>query len=438
MAGFRKRARATRRRPLLSQAGKAGPRRLLLLTVAGTSLLALGAVAMTRTINAPALSADVRRRSIDPLPGGFVSSPEQEAVAFHADTKAADTALREGRSSTPPLAASVHLVNGIPTADADSSRPPPARTLSPPPRPMVSAAAPPPVYAPPTVIPAVLRVPQTPDPAPAAPKPPVIQAQYQGPQRNDAQQRNYDQQMKDLLDQWGARPPQTDVILPPPERRSDGTADQSGQSPAVAARTPELPGIQSVSNRADAGGEILVPAGRGIYAHPILKLSSDTGGPVVLQADTGRIAGDRLIGSFSQQGNRLVIKIDNVIHRGEPISASGFVVAPATMEAGVASDVDQNLVSRFILPTAAAFVQGLGSAIATTSNTASVLSPLGGVTTSTNLNLNQQLGIAAGVAASNIGSTLNAAAPRGPTVTLDAGVTVGVMFLSNVVSRGAR
>lgn len=241
--------------------------------------------------------------------------------------------------------------------------------------------------------------------------------------------------MKDLLDQWTARPPHTDVILPPPDYRGDA---EVGVAPTPASRATDLPGIQSIANRQDSGGQILVPAGRGIYAHPILKLSSDNGGPVVLQADSGLIAGDRLIGSFTQQGNRLVIRIENVIHHGEPISASGFVVSPDTKEAGVASDVDQNLLSRFILPAAAAFVQGLGSAIATTSNTAAVLSPLGGVTTSTNLNINQQLGIAAGVAASNVGSTLNAAAPRGPTVTLDAGVTVGVMFLSNVTTRGSR
>lgn len=437
MLGSRKRpVKSKRTRPLLTAAGRAGPRRLLLLTIAAGSIVGLGAVAMTRGINASSVSADARRRGVDPLPGGFLTSPEQDAVAFHADTKAAETALIERRSSTPPLSPSVRLVDGKLQSESDASirRVP----TGPPPRPLANAAPPPPVYPPPIVIPAVARVVEPPSNPPASPKPQATQVQYQQAQqsRNDAQQRNYDQQMKDLLDQWAARPPHTDVVLPPPENRGDPASPGSPQT--TPSRAPDLPGIQSVSNRQDAGGQILVPAGRGIYAHPILKLSSDTGGPVVLQADSGLIAGDRLIGSFTQQGNRLVIKIDNVIHHGEPISASGFVVSPDTKEAGVASDVDQNLLSRFILPAAAAFVQGLGSAIATTSNTAAVLSPFGGATTSTNLNINQQLGVAAGVAASNIGSTLNAAAPRGPTVTLDAGVTVGVMFLSNVVSRGNR
>ncbi|MFX7820706.1 hypothetical protein ABTK26_20535, partial [Acinetobacter baumannii] len=86
-------------------------------------------------------------------------------------------------------------------------------------------------------------------------------------------------------------------------------------------------------------------------------------------------------------------------HRGEEINADGVVIAPETMEASVASDVDQHYLTRVILPAAAAFVQGLGQAIATTSNTTAVLSPFGGATTSTNLNFHQQLGVAAGTAA---------------------------------------
>ena len=57
---------------------------------------------------------------------------------------------------------------------------------------------------------------------------------------------------------------------------------------------------------------------------------------------------------------------------------------------------------------------------------------MGGATTTTSLNLPQQLGVAAGAAAANIGATLSQAAPKGPTITLDANVSVGVMFLSNV------
>ena len=173
-------------------------------------------------------------------------------------------------------------------------------------------------------------------------------------------------------------------------------------------------------------------------AHTILAQSSDFSSPVVIQADSGPIAGDRMIGTFARQDERLVIRINTIEHRGETIGAEGVVIAPDTMEAAVATGVDQHYVSRFVLPAAAAFVAGLGQALATTSNTAAVLSPFGGVATTTHLNIDQQLGVAAGAAANQIGSALNQAAPKGPTVTLDANVSVGVMFLSNVVSHPGR
>ena len=57
---------------------------------------------------------------------------------------------------------------------------------------------------------------------------------------------------------------------------------------------------------ADSGvtsGRVLVPAGRGIYAHTVVAVDSDTNGPIVLEADTGPISGDRMIGTFSKSGN---------------------------------------------------------------------------------------------------------------------------------------
>src|SRR5208337_3294248 len=161
-------------------------------------------------------------------------------------------------------------------------------------------------------------------------------------------------------------------------------------------------------------GELLIPAGRGVYAHPVLAVNSDATAPVVLQADTGPIAGDCMTGTFARQNDRLVIHVNTVVHDGQSIGVDGLVIAPDTMEASVASGVDEHYVGRIVLPAAAAFVQGLGQAIATTSNTAAVISPFGGITTATNLNFQQQV-------------------PKGPTVTLDANVAIGVMFLTPVV-----
>jgi intracellular multiplication protein IcmE len=159
----------------------------------------------------------------------------------------------------------------------------------------------------------------------------------------------------------------------------------------------------------------------------------------VLQADSGPLAGDRMIGSFGKassngagSADRLVVRVNTIEHAGQSIGVDAIVIAPDTMETTVASSVDEHYIARFALPAAAAFVQGLGQALATTSNTVGVLSPLGGSSYATQLNFPQQVGVGAGVAAQQIGNTLNQQAPRGPTIHLDANANVGVMFLADV------
>jgi intracellular multiplication protein IcmE len=216
------------------------------------------------------------------------------------------------------------------------------------------------------------------------------------------------------------------VVLPP-----STTQDAAYQSPASRAQAADPPPKSGGSNTTNPA-TVLIPAGRGIYAHPILALNSDETSPAIFQADSGPIAGDRLIGSFERQDERQIIHVNSIVHQGQTINCDGVVIAPDTMEASVATGVDEHYLSRVVLPAAAAFVQGLGQAIATTSNQVAVLSPLGGATTATNLNFRQQLGVAAGTAGAQVGTFLNQAAPKGPTVTLDANVGVGIMFLTDV------
>jgi intracellular multiplication protein IcmE len=417
---------------VLNASGNAGPRRLVILAVAALAILALVVVVATMGRHAPANSKDARMKPVDPLPGGLYSTPEQDALAHLADDTRAQAALQKGVSFTPPMAASVPILPPPPqveqAAPQVSVEHRPVFAGRPPPRPAAVRA----IFPAPIAPPAALPTPQ-----------PIRLAAASDQKVDEA----YSRQIGDLFSQWGVRAPRTDVVLPPPDESSNGAPDEAPNRHAPASAgsqkaSPDQvrggPMPPSAAAPAPAVAEILIPAGRGVYAHPILAVNSDATSPVVLQADSGPIAGDRMIGTFAKQADRLVIHINTVIHQGQNIGVDGVVVAPETMEAGVASDVDQHYLTRFLLPAAAAFVQGLGQAIATTSNTAAVLSPFGGAAYSTHLNLNQQLGVAAGAAAGQIGAVLNQAAPKSATVSLDANVALGVMFLSNVaIHRGS-
>ena len=222
----------------------------------------------------------------------------------------------------------------------------------------------------------------------------------------------------DMLGSWNSRPPQTTVVLEPAVLK-EGAGDPPALGKGVGSGT--------------LLEKVLIPAGRGVYAHTILAVDSDTNGPIVLEADTGPIAGDRMIGSFSKSGNdRLIVRVETVEHRGKPLEANGIVVAPDSMEEAVATSVDEHYLERFVLPAAAAFVQGLGTAVAMGNSTTTV-NPFGGTTqTFGPLSVKQEAMVAGGAAAQAVGNAMTASIPKGPTVHVAANVSVGVMFLSNV------
>jgi intracellular multiplication protein IcmE len=396
---------------------------LLVIGAGGLALVVLVVAIVTTGHHAQPFSQDARMKQVDALPAGLHSTPEQDALAKVADTQHAAHAIASGTSYTPPLAPSAVVTAAPPAVEQ-----PTAPAAPPPPPRFVPHLAPPPVVAvdDPVFPPQTIGAPQT------APTPAPIPAQTVPVTANPQAVTAYSKEIGDLFSQWGGRAPETDVVMPPPATPSGATAPQGQPGGAAVQASDPAPSVTPVSTAPHPAATILVPAGRGIYAHPILALSSDQTSPVVMQADSGPIAGDRMIGSFERQNDRLVIHISSIVHQGQTIGCDGVVVAPDTMEASVATGVDEHYMSRIILPAAAAFVQGLGQALATTSNSVSVLSPLGGATTATNLNFHQQLGVAAGAAAGQIGSVLNQEAPKGPTVTLDANVGVGVMFLSDV------
>lgn len=405
-------------------AGNAGPRRLAVIGLVMVATLVVVIMVATGGRQTLPVSRDARLKAMDPLPGGLHSTPEQDALALAATDQQAQGALQRGASYTPPLAPSQ-----------------PARPLPPPVDPTVPRAADPPV---PTFVGRPVRLPrrivaQT----SSAPFPTPVQAAEPGETlrptpiaatSGDQQaQQVYAKQITDMFSQWGGQAPHTDVVIPPTQQDGTGPGETAAQRRPLHSRNGDAATVLPASAKADKEGQLLIPAGRGVYAHPVLALSSDETGPVILQADSGPIAGDRMIGTFAKQANRLIIHVSTIIHEGETIGCDGVVTAPDTMESAVASAVDEHYIARFLLPAAAAFVQGLGQALATTSDTTAVLSPLGGATTTTLLTLNQQLGVAAGAAAQQVGSTLTQEAPKGPTISLAANVAVGVMFLSNVV-----
>ncbi|MBR0646903.1 DotG/IcmE/VirB10 family protein [Plastoroseomonas hellenica] len=379
------------------------------------------------TTQPPLQSSAARPVNLNPLPGGTNSTPLQDRVALAEDRRQAERAERDGRSFTPPIAASQ------PVQPIDLAQPPPPQpaltTPRPQPAPAPARLAVETASAPPRVTLAQQVAQPAPQARPATATPPP----------DDPALRNA---VQGLLAGWGGRPPQTTVTLPAAAAgAAEGRPSGHPAEPSTMARrlaSDQVPASGAPASAAAVGGrapqgQVLVPAGRGVYAHTITATNSEAGGPVVLQADTGPIAGARMMGTFTRAGmtDRLVVRITTVNHGGQSISVDGLVVAPDTMETSVATSVDQRFAERILLPAAAAFVEGLGQAIARSNSTAFV-SPFGGGTVTSRLNTEEQLGVAAGAAGARLGQILEQSTPQRATVHLARGASVGVLFLSNV------
>jgi len=401
-----------------NKAGAAGPRRILVgAGIAGTAVAVLVAATFHHTSLDP-VSHPGRLPAADPLPGGPNSNPYLDALATRSNQEAAARQQEAGQSFTPQIAPSQPYTDkpGKTRALLTSPRPPPAPAKAPP------ASASPSLTAQDTAAPAAIRVAQGP----------------QGQARTDTpEDLRYKAAIDRMMGGWGSRLPRTEVILPPEQAeaqedsRSRGGPRGAGQGSGDAA--PAVASPASVGSASPGRKRVLIPAGRGVYAHAVLASNSDQNSPVVLEADSGPIAHARMIGSFAREDDRLVIRVTKMTYGGQQVGVDGIIVAPGTMEAGVASSVDQHYVARSALPAAAAFVAGLGQAFAQ-SNSTVVASPFGGATAFQRLNLGQQVGVGAGVAAGRVGQALDQAAPRGPTVKLDVGSSVGIMFLSDVTA----
>ncbi len=406
------------------QAGN-GPRRLAIMGTAATLILAtVGGFALVSTPTAP-VSKAAKVPNADPLPGGPNGSPYFNQLAREQAKEQGREAEAAGRSYVAPLEGSTPPEPTPRIVIADPVIPVPVPRTGPTPPPAVTMQANP--FAPPASgTPASASVQRVSDTNPQ-------------PKVDEQQVAAYDAAMKALFTRLNGKAAETKNWEKKEDAAERGSQTERGRQPEngpdglARARNVSTTGASSTSSSPASrrAGRVLMPADRGVYAVNKLAVSSDGGGPVIVEAQSGPIAGDRMRGAFEQKGDRLVVMLTSLTHNGRDIPIQAIVVTPDTMETTVASRVEQHYLERFALPAAAAFVAGLGQALAQ-SNTTSVLSPFGGATGFTRLNLGQQLGVAAGASGAQIGQTLQQSAPKKATVYLDANTPVGVVFLASV------
>lgn len=114
---------------------------------------------------------------------------------------------------------------------------------------------------------------------------------------------------------------------------------------------------------------VVVPAGEIAYAQIITEANSDVPGPVLAQIMSGPLSGSRILGSFSVQKELLTLTFNTVVVDGISYSIDAIALDPKTTLPGMATDVDHRYFQRIILPTAAAFIEGVAESVAETGRT---------------------------------------------------------------------
>ena len=140
-----------------------------------------------------------------------------------------------------------------------------------------------------------------------------------------------------------------------------------------------------------------------------------------------------MIGSFQVQNEYLVLNFDTVVHDGIALTTTAVALDPATSSPGVVTDVDHKYFQRIILPAAAAFIEGMGSAIAQSGST--TVSAGTGTTTSSTADLGAKQELFKGVekASEKLSDILDQDGQKAKVrVVVAAGTHIGILFVKEV------
>ena len=295
---------------VFSGAGSAGPRRLALIGgVAAVALCVIGVV-MIRGHHQGQRSSVAALPDVNALPGGMHSNPYYNQLATQQAQQQAQAAAAKGQSSVAPMAPGVPAG---PVAPAPAvARPAPTET--------VTARPAPPAHLQPTPV--------------AYAAPPAAQQPQQPTPEQKQQNQLYAAAVDSLLAGWGnGPPPVTQVYIDP--NKEGGTGGPAGGTGAHAEAQPVSSSATGRAANRDQGAPtappatVLIPAGKGVYARTKLAANSDTGGPVVVTAESGPIAGDDMMGTFSRRDDRLVVNLTSItLQDGEQKSLDALVIAP--------------------------------------------------------------------------------------------------------------
>ncbi|OGT31794.1 MAG: hypothetical protein A3E87_02335 [Gammaproteobacteria bacterium RIFCSPHIGHO2_12_FULL_35_23] len=179
----------------------------------------------------------------------------------------------------------------------------------------------------------------------------------------------------------------------------------------------------------------IIRAGDIMFAVLNTAVNSDQPGPILATLVTGKFKGSKLLGNLqiTPDHEAVVLSFNTLTNPNWPqsISISAVAVNPDTARTALASNVDHHYLLRFSSLFAASFLQGIGSAVQNSGNTQTNNS---GTTTQTfsNLNTGSKILVGLGQVGQAMGSAAQAEFSTSPTITVNSGTGMGILFQNDV------
>lgn len=176
----------------------------------------------------------------------------------------------------------------------------------------------------------------------------------------------------------------------------------------------------------------LVKAGSILHAIIETGVNSDEPSPVLAKIVSGELKGSRLMGSFQRVGEKVLISFTTISIPSVPTSVSlnAIAVDPSTQRTAVASDVDNHYFLRYGVLLATSFISGYAKAMTMADTTTTIIDGAVSITKPP-MSESDMAKQALGEVATTISNDVQTTVPTKPTVYVDSGMPIGLLFMND-------
>lgn len=205
--------------------------------------------------------------------------------------------------------------------------------------------------------------------------------------------------------------------------------------------TPDLnrvgAGLDGVLSGSPAGARApAVKAGTIMYAVLLTAVNSDEPGPVLAEIVQGKFKGARLMGTLSNQGQKVLLSFNTLTlpKLSESVAINTVAIDEGTARTALSSDTNNHYWLRYGTLFASAFLQGYGQSFLDYGNAYAGSVVINPTNQPINLSPRQRVFVGLGQVGQQYSSALRSVFNTPPTVKVFSGTSMGILFLSDLAA----